>query len=90
MTHKLLISLGKESFSNITVDFEGTADEAIVEGKRLLEVVSGQPGLPTKEWAELRHRYFTGGSITPDEFYSLSPAQQFWVQETKKEVRNNK
>lgn len=62
--------------------------DIIESHNRLVSMIKGEVGLPAKEWAELRHRYFTGGAITPDEFYSLSPQQQFWVQETKKEIRS--
>lgn len=52
MKHTLLISLGRESFSNVSVEFEGTAEEAIAEGKRLLSLPQGGSGLSQKEMAD--------------------------------------
>ncbi len=37
----LLISLGKESYSNVSIPFEGTNEEAIEEGRRLIKFAFG-------------------------------------------------
>lgn len=86
MTHKVLISLGRESFSNVSVDFEGTADEAIQEGKRLLSVVSGNNGLDTKTFNAVLDEYLTTGTIVNggDIYETMSDTQKLVVNEIKK------
>lgn len=74
---KLLISLGRDSFSNVEVPFKGTADEAILEGKRLVELAFGTArSLSVEEQKTLTdylHNSLNGGTSNIEVWESFHP-----------------
>ena len=84
----LLISLGRESFSNVTIEFEGTPEEAIAEGKRLLRARDGAAGLPKAEWDKFLTNLLKGsGDNHVNEWEQLSERQVDIVQEVKRALK---
>lgn len=71
-------------FCFLETDFEGTAEEAIQEAKRLQATVSGQPGLSQPAFNKILDVYLVGGSMTPDDYYAMNEKQQWMIQELKR------
>lgn len=76
--------------------FEGTAEEAIAEQKRLARIARGEEGvgLEATEWRGVFDHYMSGKSFVGDEIMSqigrMSGEQKFCMNEIKKWRARNK
>lgn len=88
MTNKYTSHVPTEQYGYLSVETEGTAQDAVDAYKELQEAWKGGTGegLPLKEWCTLRNKYLETGVMEgdPGDLKKLSKAQAWWVNETKK------
>ncbi len=80
-----------EPYGYIESEFEGSADDAIAEQKRLHTLMKGGEGMTTNEWNACLDHYLKEHTMTADEYASMNLTQQAMIQELKKShKRTNK
>lgn len=84
MTYTYQVKTGEYEYINGTI--EGTAEEAVAAFRELKTAWEGGVGLPQREWCQLRDKYLSTGQMEGDPgiLETLSAAQRWWVNETKK------
>ena len=89
MMNTLHIATGEFCFAE--VPFEGTADEAVIEAKRLQGVIN-TPGLAEPEWRAVLDDLLDDGSIQgdPGMLETMNPAQKWLINEVKKSYKRIK
>ncbi len=91
MTKELTISIGSNSFSNVKVPFEGTADEAIVEAKRLYEIATKEKtGIPDKDFDKFIENQLLGQTNLLSVYNDMSDDQKRMVQINKRALKRIK
>lgn len=89
MKHTLTIKT--DDFSKVDSEFEGTADEAIVEAKRLF-AFANSPGLSEPDWRAVLDDLIDDASIKgdPGMIDNMNPAQRWCINEIKKSFKRIK
>lgn len=89
---KYTFHLKTADYSYIGGEMEGTAQEVVAAYLELQAAWGGGPGLSDREWCKLRDAYLATEQMDgdPGELEQLSKAQRWWVNETKKALKNIK
>lgn len=73
------------------IEYEGeyeNLEDALEENARLVKAYE-DPGLPVREWAQLRNKMLVTGEFDPN-IEGLSKAQRYFINELKLALRANK
>lgn len=81
------IPLDQFAYIEFTDEYE-SPQEAIAHNAELVKMHTA-PGLPDREWAQLRNNMLVTGQFDPN-IEGLSRSQQYWVNQTKLALRANK
>lgn len=85
---KTTVQIKTGEFEYIMQELDGTPEEAVEAYQGLKHAYQGVTGtdklLATSLWNALLDKYLNGGSMTSDDYYAMSPTQQFCIQELKK------
>jgi hypothetical protein len=74
----------QDQFAFLEIEFEGAADEAYAEYRRVSAIVAGGEGLEPKEWNRVIDNYLWGTKdMKPEEYEQMNPNQQSFVQQVK-------
>ena len=80
-----------QQFAYIEVEMEAeTPEEAFVEHERLLALHAGGVGLNPSDWKRAKLHMMNTGEFDPNLFEEMNKAQRYWVNETKKTLRDIK
>ncbi len=91
--NKYTIQIPTVQFGLISVEIEGTQEDAISEHNTLLAKYRGEtatPGLPIKDWNAWLDKYLTDGTGNADSYGYMNTAQQTTIQEIKKAMKRIK
>lgn len=82
----------QDQFAFLEIEFEGTADEAYREYRRVSAIVQGGEGLPDKEFNEVLDIYLTTKQIPngADLYEKMNPSQQAMIQTIKRSFARTK
>lgn len=85
---KYLCHVPTEQYGFISVELEGTADEAVIAYRELSRAYQGGAGVPTGEWNALLDELLSKGSIAgdPGVVTQMTPEQNRVFQEIKKSM----
>lgn len=85
---KTTVQIKTGEFEYIMQELDGTPEEAVEAYQHLKAAYQGVTGtdklLAVPLWNVLLDSYLNGGSMTSDDYYAMSPTQQFCIQEIKK------
>ena len=87
---KTEIRIPTTQYGYITLEFEGTAEEAIAEHNRVLSLYAGGAGLPDKEYNAFIDRQLMGEPNEMEVYASMSLEQQSHVQIIKRALNRIK
>lgn len=81
---KYLAHVPTEQYGFISIEVEGTAEEAVQAYKELQEAFKGGSGLPTKEFNAWLDSYLEGKPGSVNEWEQMSTVQKLVINEIKK------
>jgi Fe-S cluster biosynthesis and repair protein YggX len=87
---KNIIRVPTVQYGYIETEFEGTADEAIVEHNRLVlthKLSAEAKGLVIKDWNKTLDRYLTSNVISSDAWEEMDTSQKYIINEIKKSIK---
>lgn len=73
-------------FIEIEMDYD-SPDEAIIDHDRLVKLYE-EAGIPPREWTKVRRQMLIDGTFDPNLWEECSKAQRYWINETKKTLRD--
>lgn len=89
--NQIIISLGGNSFSNVSIPFEGTPEEALEEANRLYNLQNRvKTGLEAKKYDFFIERQLLGESNVLEDYNEMSSEQQQTVQIIKRALKRIK
>lgn len=88
---KTTVQIKTGEFEYIMQELDGTPDEAVEAYQALRSAYQGVTAtdklLDAKKWNPLLDKYLNGGSMSSEDYYAMSPTQQFCIQEIKKSLQ---
>jgi len=80
-----------EQYAYCEFEFEGTAEEAIVEYRRLTKLISGGVAMDTRDFNKVLDKYLWGdGTMKEEEYNTMDLSQQEIIQTIKRSKARNK
>jgi len=86
---KFRIHVASGDYCFIEAEYE-TIDEALAEHDSIINMIKEKDGLSASDWKTIRNVMLNTGEFDPNLSEELSKAQRFWINETKKGLRDIK
>lgn len=88
---KAIQRIPTDQFAYVELEMEyDTPEDAFIDHQRLLKLHEGGVGLDARKWKEVRLHMMHTGEFDPNLFGQMNKAQKWWVNETKKTLRDLK
>lgn len=79
-----------EQYAYITCFFEGEAEDAVYEYRKLTKFVAGGFGLDEKRWRQVLDKYLADGSMSVEDGENMSKEQSWLIKEIDKSANRLK
>ena len=86
---KFKIHVPTTDYGFIEAEYD-TIEEALAEHDRIINIIKEKDGLSVSEWKRVRMTMLKTAEFDPNLLESLSKAQRFWINESKKTLRDIK
>lgn len=85
---KTTIRIPTEQYAFVEIEVEAENPEEVKQKyDEIKSAFNEVPDLPQKEWNRVLDRYLNEATMESEEYYSLSPRQQYLIQELKKSFK---